>query len=107
MLGADDVELLLDFLLMTEAELVSGGGEREVAGGVLTRARERVAEWLCALCEATAAGRSALPRTVHDHLRAAGAPAMLALVSVLGMASEVARVAALRTLGALLLTLPP
>ena len=54
MLGADDVELLLDFLLMTEAELVSGGGEREVAGGVLTRARERVAEWLCALCEATA-----------------------------------------------------
>ena len=28
MLGADDVELLLDFLLMTEAELVSGGGER-------------------------------------------------------------------------------
>ena len=52
MLGADDVELLLDFLLMTEAELVSGGGEREVAGGVLTRARERVAEWLCALCEA-------------------------------------------------------
>ena len=52
----------------------------DVPGGALTRARERVAECLCELCEATAAGRSALPRTVHDHLRAAGAPAMLALV---------------------------
>ena len=57
-----------------------GFGERDVPGGALTRARERVAECLCELCEATAAGRSALPRTVHDHLRAAGAPAMLALV---------------------------
>jgi len=109
-LGADDADLLLDFLLMTEAELHlalmaqhpaqstaaatsacgatsicsssntltteqqlqpdrrGGFGEREVAGGALTRARERVAECLCELCEATAAGRSALPRTVHYHL---------------------------------------
>ena len=108
-LGADDADLLLDFLLMTEAELHlalmaqhpapsaaaatsacgatsicsssstltaelqqpdrrGGFGEREVAGGALTRARERVAECLCELCEATATGRSALPRTVHYHL---------------------------------------
>ena len=33
-----------------------GGGERDVAGGALTRARERVAECLCELCEVTAAG---------------------------------------------------
>ena len=33
-----------------------GGAERDVAGGALTRARERVAECLCELCEVMAAG---------------------------------------------------
>jgi hypothetical protein len=34
--------------------------------------RERVAQTLAEMCEASASGRGTLQSTVHDHLRAAG-----------------------------------
>ena len=124
-LTAEETEQLLNFAsLSTDFELrladVGGGaaallgahaaaavdaavGSGSVEGLLLVR--ERAALTIAELCEAT--GRGALPSTVQDHLRAAGAPAVLTTLSLLGSASESLRTSGIRILGVLLKLLQP
>ena len=109
-LSADDVELLLDFVSLSDDDLraaaaaaergappasaaaVTAVGDGAAGGGALARAQEHAALAVCELCEAAA--RGARPNAAHDHLKASGAPAVLAVLGMLGHATEAVRVCA-------------